>query len=76
MNRSSVAYSRSRVVLCNKGEVSNWNGSTRFPVNPQLCQPCLGDGTYAPRLGGFVKPPLKLRTGGWITRRLYACKWA
>lgn len=50
--RNSTTYDRSQLELCGKGEVSFWSDSnTRVPADAQSCQACLGDNTYAPRMG-------------------------
>ena len=51
VSRASAAYPRAQVQACSKGEVSSWGAATRSPADPQECQPCLGDNTYAPRTG-------------------------
>ncbi|KAL4425824.1 hypothetical protein ABPG75_009840 [Micractinium tetrahymenae] len=50
--RNSTSYDRSQLELCGKGEVSYWaDSNTRMPADAESCQPCLGDNTYAPRMG-------------------------
>jgi hypothetical protein len=50
-SRATTTYDRAEIVPCGKGEVSFWAGAARTPTDPQLCQACLGDNTYAQRMG-------------------------
>ncbi|KAL4424818.1 hypothetical protein ABPG77_011068 [Micractinium sp. CCAP 211/92] len=49
--RNSTQYARSELVSCSKGEVSYVANGERVPADPESCQPCSGDNTYAPRAG-------------------------
>lgn len=55
-NRTTTTYDRAEIVPCGKGEVSFWTGAVRTPASkPEECQACIGDNTYAQRIGACVR---------------------